>query len=73
MKKLIKFLFIFFLFNSLISCTKNYCARCTEMSTGYKADEFCEVESSVDRYINRMEAYDPAYPTQNWDCIKVVD
>tara|TARA_B110000046_G_scaffold13221_1_gene12965 strand:+ start:910 stop:1041 length:132 start_codon:yes stop_codon:yes gene_type:complete len=43
------------------------------MSTGYKADEFCEVESSVDRYINRMEAYDPAYPTQNWDCIKVVD
>ncbi len=71
MKKLTLILGVSFL---LASCTKeetkNYCAYCTELTSGYIATPYCGTSSSVNTYMNNMESYDPEYPNQVWSCYR---
>ncbi len=53
-----------------ISCSKNYCAHCTESHTGYTPDDYCGKENDVDTYIDELKTQG-AEVGQNWSCQKI--
>ena len=50
------------------SCDREECVICTEVNSGYVADEFCGTTSEVEEYENALTQYDPLYPYQDWIC-----
>ena len=70
MKKHLLFILLAIVPIFFISCSKNYCAHCTETNTGYVADDYCGNENNVDDYIEELKSQGAA-AGQNWSCQKI--
>ncbi len=73
MKKIVIIFFVFFTSCGVSSTFGTYCASCTEISSGFIADDYCGTSLSVDAYIIDLESYNPNYPDQVWVCDKWLD
>lgn len=56
------------------SCEKenDYCAVCTEATSGYSPSDFCGSETDVDLYISELKKQGSA-AGQSWSCTKKLD
>lgn len=70
MKKQIFFILLAIVSIAFTSCQKNYCAHCTESTTGYTPDDYCGKDSDVDTYIDELKTQG-AEVGQNWSCTKI--
>ena len=56
---------------TLTSCDTltQYCAECNESYSGYSPDDYCGIESQVDKYISELKSQGSA-AGQSWTCTK---
>jgi len=56
---------------TLTSCDTltQYCAECYESYSGYSPDDYCGIESQVDKYISELKSQGSA-AGQSWTCTK---